>query len=173
MFSDSDIQRLANEKHVSFDKAKTSILNKVAVVSESSARQWYDTLLGLNQEPSEEVVVWRFYRRRYPFDLFFKAGYDYCHAKLLAASWKTDVYEAKSLIETKWRRIQIRQQWNRSVEKRVNKVTDANLTKTAFSAKDAVRLAKEWNIDLDKAKVALSDTYVSGVEKQVKAWLSR
>ena len=104
---------------------------------------------------------------------FFKAGYDYCHAKLLAASWKTDVYEAKSLIGNK-----VATHTDKAAMEQIRREARqqgyrCEFNETAFSAKDAVRLAKEWNIDLDKAKVALSDTYVSGVEKQVKAWLSR
>jgi hypothetical protein len=96
---------------------------------------------------------------------FFKNGYTFCDAKLLANFWGIDIGQAKEAGGAKIRAKN--EKLLKSVLKEARKKSACNFEDTQVSFEDAETLATFWGIDVVQSKDKIAALYTAGKSKDV------
>jgi hypothetical protein len=104
-------------------------------------------------------------------DAFFKNGYTYCDAKLLASFWGIDTGQAKEAGGAKIRAKN--EKTLKNLLKQARKQSACNFEDTQVSFEDASTLATFWGIDVGQSKDKIAMLYTAGRSKDVRKALKQ
>jgi hypothetical protein len=102
---------------------------------------------------------------------FFKGGYTYCDAKLLASFWGVSTDQAKETGGSKIR--DKNEKLLKSVLKDARKQSSCDFGDTQVSYEDAEVLAKFWGVDVGQSKDKIAMLYTAGRSKDVRKALKQ
>ena len=167
-FTYEDAEVMAGFWKIDTYEAKLKMANKVAYGTQLDMKNWVKEVRS-SASPVQKGVS--------PADTFFKSGYDYCHAKMIGYAYDVSTFEAKTwmggllnsgeraLVESK---LAFGQERTRSGNPQL-----CSFYETRFKYEDAEKLAKMWNTSVSEAKLALTQKYLHGLERDLEKELRK
>lgn len=164
-FTSADAERLADAWVGSVSEAKALIVSKVHWGNYEGVERLLSQAAGTaarHDGPDEQA-------RRAFFD---SDRVDYCHAKMLAAAWGSEITEAKTILGHKvmagrWDLLDGTLQQARD-HAQAHPAAQCDFIDTSFTSADAQALAQAWETTVTEAKAALARKYLFGIERDVR-----